>query len=69
MKEKTDTKEVRKLLQQFQNGYKERNIEKLDEFVSLFARSEDIELIGIGAFERGGIDLEDRDLKAVCGIW
>jgi hypothetical protein len=56
MKEISDTEEVRKLLQQFQNGYKERNIEKLDAFVSLFSQNEDIELIGIGAFERGGIE-------------
>jgi hypothetical protein len=56
MKEIYDTEEVRKVLQQFQDGYKERNIEKLDAFISLFARSEDTELIGIGAFERGGIE-------------
>jgi len=41
-------KEVRNVLQQFQDGYKERNFDLLDEFVSLFARTEDIELIGIG---------------------
>jgi hypothetical protein len=56
MKETSDTEEVRKLLQQFQNGYKERNIEELDAFGFLYAQSEDIELIGIGAFERGGIE-------------
>ena len=56
MKAISDTEEVRKVLQQFQNGYMERNIEKLDAFISLFARSQDIELIGIGAFERGGIE-------------
>ena len=56
MKERSDTEEVRNVLQQFQNGYKERNIEKLDEFVSLFVQHEDSELIGIGAFERGGIE-------------
>ena len=55
-KERSDTEEVRNVLQQFQNGYKERNIEKLDEFVSLFVQHEDSELIGIGAFERGGIE-------------
>ncbi|MEA3337959.1 MAG: nuclear transport factor 2 family protein [Chloroflexota bacterium] len=47
-------KEIRSILQQFQNGYKERDIEKLDEFVSLFVQNDDIELIGIGASERGG---------------
>lgn len=47
------TKEIRNILQQFQNGYKERDIDKLDEFVSLFVQKDDIELIGIGAFERG----------------
>jgi len=49
-------KEVRNVLQQFQDGYKERNFDKLDEFVSLFARTEDIELIGIGASERSGYE-------------
>ncbi len=54
MKDIVDTKEVRCILQQFQNGYEERDIEKLDEFMSLFVQNEDVELIGIGAFERGG---------------
>ena len=49
-------KEIRNVLEQFQNGYKERDIEKLDEFVSLFVQNDEIELIGIGAFERGGIE-------------
>lgn len=56
------TTEVRKVLQQFQNGYKNRDLEKLDEFVSLFVQTEDIELIGIGASERGGYEwFEGRD--------
>jgi len=46
-------KEIRSILQQFQNGYIERDIERLDEFMSLFVQDDDIELIGIGATERG----------------
>ena len=56
MDEPAVIKEIRNVLKQFQDGYKERDLEKLDEFVSLFVQSDDIELIGIGAFERGGIE-------------
>lgn len=56
MKGPSDTEEVRNILHQFQNGYKERNIEKLDEFVALFVQDEEIDLIGIGAYERGGVE-------------
>ncbi len=47
---------VRTVLHKFQDGYKERNLEKMDEFLALFAPNDDIELIGIGASERGGYE-------------
>lgn len=46
--------DVREILQQFQDGYKERDGTKLDEFMNLFLQQDDIELIGIGAAVRGG---------------
>lgn len=56
MSNTNDTQEISTILQQFQNGYDERNLNKLDEFISLFTPSDDVELIGIGAFERGGVE-------------
>jgi hypothetical protein len=44
--------EVRAVLQRFQDGYLARDVTKLDEFMTLFAPQEDIELIGIGAAKR-----------------
>jgi len=46
--------DIRELLQQFQDGYKERDVTKLDEFMTPFHQQDDIELIGIGAAVRGG---------------
>ena len=43
---------VRAVLQQFQDGYIARDVTKLDEFMTLFAPDEDIELIGVGAAKR-----------------
>jgi len=56
MENKDENQAVRIALQQFQDGYTNRDIEKLDAFISLFDQSDDVELIGIGAFERGGIE-------------
>ena len=56
MKDKQNSKEVRSVLQKFQDGYKERNLEKLGEFITLFVQDGDIELIGIGASTRGGYE-------------
>ena len=56
MNDKKRIKDVRGVLQEFQNGYKERNLEKLEEFIALFVQSSDVELIGIGASERGGVE-------------
>lgn len=48
------TKAVRATLQAFQDGYSARDFDRLDEFMDLFVPDESIELIGIGAAERGG---------------
>ena len=48
--------EVRTTLQRFQAGYRARDVTKLDEFMTLFAPAEDIELIGIGAAKRAATE-------------
>lgn len=48
------TREVRQVLQRFQDGYITRDMSKLDEFMELFFPSDDVELIGIGASVPGG---------------
>ena len=48
--------EVRAVLQQFQDGYVARDVTKLDEFMTLFAPGEDIELIGVGAAKRAATE-------------
>lgn len=47
---------VRDILQQFQDGYTQRDIENLDTFMQLFAPQDDIEMIGIGASVRDGYE-------------
>ena len=49
-----EIKQVRDVLQKFQDGYTTRDKSKLDEFMQLFAPTDEIELIGVGASERGG---------------
>jgi hypothetical protein len=44
--------EIRQVLQRFQDGYTERNLVRLDEFMELFVPGNDAELIGIGASAR-----------------
>jgi hypothetical protein len=56
MNENQNIKEVRTILQKFQDGYKTRNLEKLEDFLALFVSGNDIELIGIGASKRGGYE-------------
>ena len=51
-----DVEEVRSILKWFQDGYKKRDIDNLDEYMALFEQNEDVELIGIGASERGGYE-------------
>ncbi len=43
---------VRAVVQRFQAGYTARDVAKIDEFMTLFAPDEDIELIGVGAATR-----------------
>lgn len=50
------TQDIRNVLQKFQNGYIHRDLSRIDEFSALFAQADDIELIGIGAYERGGTE-------------
>jgi hypothetical protein len=47
---------VRAALQRFQEGYVARDVSNLDEFMTLFAPDEDIELIGIGAAKRAATE-------------
>lgn len=54
MSQQTETEQVRSILQKFQDGYTRRDKSQLDEFMELFAPSDEIELIGVGASERGG---------------
>jgi len=49
-----EIKQVREILQKFQDDYTTRDKSKLDEFMMLFAPTDEIELIGVGASERGG---------------
>ena len=44
--------EIQQVLQNFQDGYTERNVAKLDDFMKLFVHGDDTELIGIGAYAR-----------------
>jgi hypothetical protein len=45
---------VRDTLRRFHKGYVNRDLSRLDEFMQLFAKEGDPELIGIGAAVRGG---------------
>ena len=50
-----DKKAVRSVLEKFQAAYTARDLSKIDQFMTLLdAQDPEIELIGIGAFERGG---------------
>jgi hypothetical protein len=49
-----EVSQVRTTLQKFQDGYIARDKSKLDTFMELFAPTDEIELIGVGASERGG---------------
>ena len=49
-----ESTQVREVFQKFQDGYTTRDKSKLDEFMGLFAPTSEIELIGVGASERGG---------------
>ena len=53
MSTQTKILNVRETLQKFQDGYTTKYKSKLDEFMELFAPTDEIELIGVGASERG----------------
>ena len=56
------TEDVRAVLARFQEGYAVRDLSALDAFMALFDRDAGIELIGIGAYQRGGPEwFEGRD--------
>jgi len=44
--------DVRIILQQFQDGYRARDLDKLDDFLNLFVQDDDVEFIGIAAVRR-----------------
>ena len=46
--------QIREVLQRFQDGYTARDVSQLDEFMTLFVQSDEIEMIGVGASRRGG---------------
>lgn len=48
--------EIQATLQEFQNGYTNRDPARLDDFMTLFAPDDDIEMIGIGAAKRGATE-------------
>lgn len=54
MPNQIDIEQVREVIQKFQDGYSTRDKSKLDAFMGLFAPTDEIELIGVGASERGG---------------
>jgi len=56
MNDQENIKDVRDVLEKFQHGYKERDLEKLEKFIALFVQNNDVELIGIGASVRGGVE-------------
>ena len=53
MSNQTEIEQVRRTLQKFRDGYTTRDKSKLDEYMELFAPTDEIELIGVGASERG----------------
>ena len=50
----SDSEQVRSLLQKFQDGYTARDLSQVDTFMELFVKSDEIELVGVGARKRGG---------------
>jgi hypothetical protein len=54
MPTKDETVKAREALRRFQAGYTARDLSKLDDFMRLFSPRDEVELIGIGASQRGG---------------
>ena len=50
----SDSEEVRSQLQKFQDGYTARDLTQVEAFMGLFVKSDEIELVGVGARKRGG---------------
>lgn len=48
--------EVRSVLNALEDAYQERNLAKLDHALHLFDEGEQIETIGIGAYQRNGLE-------------
>ena len=56
MSNQSDSASVRAVLQEFLDGYRLRDLSKLDDFMTLFDQGGGVELIGIGASERGAVE-------------
>ena len=50
----SEVEEVRSTLQKFQDGYSARDASQIEAFMELFVKSDEIELVGVGATKRGG---------------
>ena len=49
----SEAEEVRGVLQKFQDGYTARDVTEVEAFMELFVKSDEIELVGVGATKRG----------------
>jgi len=64
--------EVRAVLNALKDAYHERNLAKLDHAMDLFDEDEQIEMIGIGAYQRNGLEWfvgHDRIREIIAGDW
>lgn len=64
--------EIRTTLQKFQDGYTARDVARLDDFMQLFAPTDEIEMIGIGAAKRAAnewFEGTSRIREIVEGDW
>lgn len=67
-----EKKDVRRVLQAFQDAYLARDLSRLENVMKLFLDSEEIELIGIGAKERNGYEWfqgKDAIKGIIAGDW
>lgn len=64
--------EIRTTLQKFQDGYTARDLARLDDFMQIFAPTDEIEMIGIGAAKRAAnewFEGASRIREIVEGDW
>ncbi|MGV8025660.1 MAG: nuclear transport factor 2 family protein [Anaerolineaceae bacterium] len=64
--------EVRAVLNALKDAYCERNLAKLDYAMDLFDEDEQIEMIGIGAYQRNGVEWfvgRDRIREIIASDW